>query len=332
MTRRLGVVMDPIAAITPHKDSTLAMLLEGARRGWTLEYMELADLRLRDGRAEATARPLQVRDEAADWFTLGPARDVAFAELDLVLMRKDPPVDLEFIMATWILEAVEREGTVVSNRPRSLRDVNEKLAATWFPQCTPPSLVSRDRAALRGFMEAQGRVVLKPLDAMGGRSVFITGPGDPNASVILEEMTRRGERTVVAQRFLPAVAETGDKRILLVDGEPVPGALARIPAVGELRANMAAGGRGEPADLTERERWICGEIGPALRARGLHFVGIDVIDGWLTEINVTSPTGIRQVDRHFGTNVAGMLFDALEPALRRRDGRGARAATFSHVD
>jgi glutathione synthase len=327
MTRRLGVVMDPIAAIAPRKDSTLAMLLEGARRGWALEYMELPDLRLRDGRAEATSRALQVRDEAADWFTLGAARDVAFAELDLVLMRKDPPVDLEFITATWILEAVEREGTVVSNRPQSLRDANEKLAATWFPECTPPSLVSRDRAALRGFMEAQGRVVLKPLDAMGGRSVFLTGTADPNASVILEEMTRRGARTVMAQRFLPAVAETGDKRILLVDGEPVPGALARIPAAGEFRANMAAGGRAEPADLTDRERWICGEIGPALRARGLHFVGIDVIDGWLTEINVTSPTGIRQIDRHFGTNVAGMLFDALDPALTRRDGRGVRSAT-----
>lgn len=315
MTRRLGVVMDPIAAISPHKDSTFAMLLEGARRGWTLEYMELSDLRLRDGRAEATARPLQVRDQTADWFTLGPTRDVSLADLDLVLMRKDPPVDLEFIMATWILEAGEREGTLVSNRPQALRDVNEKLAATWFPQCTPPSLVSRDRRALREFMETQGRVVLKPFDAMGGRSVFVTGPGEPNASVILDELTRCGERTVVAQRFLPAVVETGDKRILLVDGEPVPGALARIPAAGELRANMAAGGRAEPASLTERERWICSEIGPTLRERGLHFVGIDVIDGWLTEINVTSPTGIRQVDRHFGTNVAAMLFDVLELAL-----------------
>jgi glutathione synthase len=316
MTRRLGVVMDPIAAITPQKDSTFAMLLEGARRGWRLEYMELADLRLRNGRAEAVVRPLDVRDHAVGWFTLGAARVVGLGELDLVLMRKDPPVDLEFIAATWILEAAERDGAVVSNRPQSLRDANEKLAAMWFPQCTPPSLVSRDRTALREFMEVEGRVVIKPLDAMGGRSVFVTGPSDPNAMVILEEMTRRGERTVVAQRFLPAVAETGDKRILLVDGEPVPGALARIPAPGELRANMAAGGRAEPAELTERERWICAEIGPTLRERGLHFVGIDVIDGWLTEVNVTSPTGIRQIDRHFGTNVAGLLFDALEPTLR----------------
>lgn len=317
MTRRLGVVMDPISAIAPRKDSTLAMLLEGARRGWALEYMELGDLRLRDGHAEATVRPLEVRDDDAAWFTLGDARVTALGELDLILMRKDPPVDLEFVAATWILEAAERGGALVSNSPRALRDANEKLSATWFPQCAPPSLVSRDLAALREFMEAQGRIVLKPLDAMAGRSVFVTGAGDPNANVILEEMTRRGTRTVIAQRYLPAVMDSGDKRILLVNGEPVDGALARIPAPGDFRANLAAGGRGEPSALTARERRICAEIGPTLRERGLHFVGIDVIDGWLTEINVTSPTGIRQIDRHFGLNVAGTLFDALEPMLRR---------------
>ena len=317
MTRRLGVVMDPIAAISPQKDSTLAMLLEGARRGWALEYMELSDLRLRDGRAEASSRPLQVRDDPSGWFTLGAPRTVPLDELDMILMRKDPPVDLEFVASTWILEAAERAGTLVSNRPQSLRDANEKLSATWFPQCAPPSLVSRDRSALREFVEAQERVVVKPLDAMAGRSVFVIGTGDPNTNVILEELTRRGERMVIAQRYLPAVMETGDKRILLVDGVAVPGALTRIPAVGDFRANLAAGGRGEPAELTERERWICAEIAPTLRARGLHFVGIDVIDGWLTEINVTSPTGIRQIDQHFGLNVAGRMFDALEPMLRR---------------
>jgi len=314
MIRRLGVVMDPIAAINPRTDSTFAMLLEGARRGWTLEYMELGDLRLRNGCAEATTRALQVRDQAEDWFTLGPALNARLEELDLVLMRKDPPVDLEFITATWILEAAEREGTLVANRPQSLRDTNEKLAATWFPHLAPPSLVSRDGAALRAFMEAQGRVVLKPLDSMAGRSVFVTGLGDPNASVILEDLTQRGQRTVMAQRFLPAVAETGDKRILLVNGDPVTGALARIPPPGELRANLAAGGRAQPSELTERERQICREIGPVLRERGLYFVGIDVIGGCLTEINVTSPTGIRQIDRHFGLNVAGMLLDALQAA------------------
>jgi glutathione synthase len=319
MTRRLGVVMDSIAAIAPQSDSTLAMLLEAARREWTLEYMELGDLRLRCGRAEASARQLQVRDQASDWFTLGARRDVMLDELDVILMRKDPTVDVEFITATWILEAAERSGTAVANRPQALRDMNEKLAATWFPDLAPPSLVTRDRAALRRFMDVERKVALKPLDAMAGRSVFIVAHDDPNASVILEDLTRRGERTVMAQRFLPAVTETGDKRILLVNGEPVPGALARIPAAGEYRANLAAGGRAEPADLTERELRICREIGPMLRERGIYFAGIDVIDGWLTEINITSPTGIRQIDRYFGTNVAGTLLDVLEEAMQTAD-------------
>jgi glutathione synthase len=312
MTFRLGVVMDPIAAIRPQTDSTFAMLLDAARRGWALEYVETRDLRLRSGCAEASARALQVRDSDDDWFTLGPRRDVALGELDIILMRKDPTVDLEFITATWILEVAERDGAVVANRPQGLRDANEKIAPTWFPHLAPPSLVSRDRAALRAFLEAEGKVALKPIDSMAGRSVFILGPDDPNANVILEDITRRGERTVMAQRFLPAVTETGDKRILIVNGEPVPGALARFPAPGQLRANLAVGGRAEPAQLTEREQQICREIGPTLRERGLYFAGIDVIDGWLTEINVTSPTGIRQIDRHFGINVAGTLLDVLE--------------------
>jgi glutathione synthase len=314
MTRRLGVVMDPISAIVPRNDSTFAMLLEAERRGWSLEYMELTDLRLRSGCAEASARPVHVQDADAGWFTLEGRHDLALGELDVILMRKDPTVDLEFIAATWILDAAERDGAVVANRPRSLRDANEKIAATWFPHLAPPSLVSRDRMALRAFMEAEGRIALKPIDGMAGRSVFIIGPDDPNASVVLEDLTRRGERTVMAQRFLPAVAETGDKRILMVNGEPVRGALSRIPAPGQLRANLAAGGRAQPAELTERELQICREIGPTLKERGLYFVGIDVIDGWLTEINVTSPTGIRQIDRHFGTNVAGMLLDVLDSA------------------
>jgi glutathione synthase len=318
MTRRLGVVMDPIGAITPRTDSTFAMLLEAARRGWSIEYVELGDLRLRSGRAEARARCLEVRDADRDWFSLGQPHDLSLEALDVILMRKDPPVDLEFITATWILDAAEHEGVVVANRPQALRDANEKLAATWFPHLTPPSLVSRDRAALRRFLEVEGRVALKPIDGMAGRSVFIIGPDDPNATVILEDLTRRGERTVMAQRFLPAVTETGDKRILMVDGAPVSGALVRIPAPGELRANLAAGGRAEPADLTDREREICAEIGPVLRERGLYFVGIDVIDGWLTEINVTSPTGIRQIDRYFGINVAGLLLDVLERRVRER--------------
>lgn len=331
MTRRLGVVMDPISAISPQHDSTLAMLLDATRRGWAIAYLELGDLRLRSGRAEAAARPLQVRDQPGDWFTLGEPHDSALADFDVILMRKDPPVDLEYITATWILEAAEREGTLVSNRPQALRDANEKLAATWFPQLTPPSLVSRDRAVLRAFMESQRRVVVKPLDAMGGRSVFVASADDPNANVILEELTRRGTRTIIAQRYVPAVTETGDKRILLVDGEPVPTALARIPAAGDFRANMAAGGRAQPADLTDREREICRAIGPTLRERGLHFVGIDVIDGWLTEVNVTSPTGIRQVDRFSGGNVSGQLLDSLERLLVNSERREVRSPVTSEV-
>jgi glutathione synthase len=331
MTRRLGVVMDSISAISPQNDSTVAMLLDATRRGWAIDYMELGDLRLRSGRAEATARPLQVRDQHHDWYTLGSARDVELSDLDVVLMRKDPPVDLEYITATWILEAAERDGTLVSNRPQALRDANEKLAATWFPEVTPPSLVSRDRTSLRAFIEAEGRTVLKPLDLMGGRRVVATGPDDPNAMTLLDDLTHQGTRTIIAQRYLPAVTETGDKRILMVNGEPVSTALARTPAPGDFRANLAAGGTASPSDLTARERDICREIGPMLRERGLHFVGIDVIDGWLTEINVTSPTGIRQVDRFFGTNVSGQLLDALERLLVTSERREVRSPVTSEA-
>ena len=331
MTRRLGVVMDPISGVSPQNDSTVAMLLDATRRGWAIDYMEVGDLRLRNGRGEAAARRLEVRDQSQDWFTLGTPHEIALAELDVILMRKDPPVDLEFITATWILEAAEREGVLVSNRPQALRDANEKLAATWFPHLTPASLVSRDRTALRVFMEAQGRVVLKPLDLMGGRRVVATQPDDPNATAIVDDLTSHGTRTIIAQRYLPAVTETGDKRILMVNGEPVPAALARMPAPGDFRANLAAGGRASPAELTARELEICREIGPTLRERGLHFVGIDVIDGWLTEINVTSPTGIRHVDRFFGTNVSGRLLDSLEHLLVRSEGREIPTPETSEV-
>lgn len=315
---RLGVVMDPIGSMRPHKDSSFAMLLEASARGWALEYMEVGDLRLRDGRAEADCRPLSVRDQESDCCTLGDARPVPLGDLDVILMRKDPPVDVAFITATWILERAEAEGALVVNSPRALRDANEKLAATWFPQCAPPSLVTSAHAPLRAFVAAHGRAVLKPLDAMGGRGVFVLDEGDPNVNVIIEEMTRHGTRHVMAQRYLPGVVDGGDKRILLIDGEPVPEAMVRIPAAGEMRANMAVGGRVEAAALTDRDRWICQEIGPALRERGLRFVGIDVIDGHLTEVNVTSPTGIRQIDRLFGVNVAGRLLDAISRTLAAR--------------
>jgi glutathione synthase len=307
--------MDPMGSIKPHKDSTLAMLLEAQARGWELEYMELGDLRLRGATAEATARPLQVRDDPRDWYELGAGRDVPLGDVDVILMRKDPPVDFEYVAATWILERAEAQGALVSNRPRALRDANEKLAATWFPECTPASLVTRSRDALRAFLEEHGVMVLKRLDTMGGRSIFVVRAGDPNTNVILEEMTLLDRRYVVAQAFIPDVTETGDTRILLVDGEPVPHALRRLPAPGDFRANIAAGATAEPCELTERELWICGRVGPELAARGLAFVGLDVVGGHLTEVNVTSPTCIREIDRFFGVNVAGVYLDALEARL-----------------
>jgi len=316
-TPSIGVVMDPIAHINIKKDSTFAMLLAARRRGWPVFYMEQQDLWLAEGRVHARMRALEVRDQAVDWFTLGEAMERPLAELDAVLMRKDPPFDMEYLYSTYLLELAEREGCLVVNRPRSLRDANEKLFTAWFPQCCPETVVSRDMARLRRFLGEQQDIVVKPLDGMGGASVFRIRQGDPNTGVILETITQHGKRTVMAQRFLPEYVE-GDKRILLVDGEPVPYALARIPASGEARANLAAGGRGEGVPLTERDRWICQQVAPALRERGLLFVGLDVIGDYLTEINVTSPTCIRELDAQYGLDIGGQLMDAIARHLEAR--------------
>jgi glutathione synthase len=309
--------MDPIGSINVKKDSTFAMILAAQRRGWTVHYMEQGDLWLEDGRVRAMVRPLEVRDDPRDWFTLGAAQDRDLASLDTVLMRKDPPFDMEYVYSTYLLELAARDGCLVVNRPDSLRDANEKLFTAWFPQCCPETLVSRDMGRLRGFLARQQDMVVKPLDTMGGASVFRVRAGDPNTGVILETITAQGRRTVMAQRFLPEYVE-GDKRILLVDGEPVPYALARIPAAGESRANLAAGGRGEGVALTERDRWICAQVSPALRERGLMFVGLDVIGDYLTEINVTSPTCIRELDALYGLDIGGQLMDAIDRHLEAR--------------
>ncbi|MGD8851990.1 MAG: glutathione synthase [Gammaproteobacteria bacterium] len=317
MSTRLGIVMDPIRSIKTVKDSSFAMLLAAQARGWTLFYMEQADLYLRDGRACASMRRLTVRDNASDWFTCSAPEERPLGALDLVLMRKDPPLDMEYLYATYILERAEAEGVLIVNRAAALRDCNEKLFACWFPQCCPPSIVSRDSARLRAFAAAHGDVVLKPLDAMGGASVFRVRENDPNTSVILETLTALGKRTAMAQKFVPEISR-GDKRILLIEGEPVPYALARIPAEGEMRGNLAAGGRGEGVELSERDRWICSQVGPELRARGLVFVGLDVIGDYLTEINVTSPTCIRELDALYGLDIAGQLMDRLEVRIDQR--------------
>lgn len=317
MSTRLGIVMDPIADIKVHKDSSFAMLLAAQAAGHELVYMEQADLFLRNGTAHATGRPITVRDQADDWFELGEPAEHRLGDLDVILMRKDPPLDTEFAYTTHLLAQAELDGALVVNRPSSLLTANEKLFATRFPECCAPSLVSRNPARLRSFLDSHGDIILKPLDGMGGASIFRVTRDDPNISVILETLTALGQRTAMAQKFIPEIS-AGDKRILMINGEPVPWALARIPADGETRGNLAAGGRGEGVELSERDRWICQQVGPELRARGLLFVGLDVIGDYLTEINVTSPTCIRELDALYGLDIAGQLMECIQAELDLR--------------
>ena len=307
------VVMDPIGSIKVAKDSTFAMLLEAQRRGHRLQYVLPGGLSMAGGLARALVAPLKVRDDASDWFELGAASHRGFGPGDVVLMRTDPPVDADYIHDTQILDAARLAGANVVNDPRGLRDLNEKLAALLFPQCCPPTLVSREAAALKDFVAEHGQAVLKPLDGMGGRSIFRAAAGEPNLNVILETLTDGGRHLAMAQRYLPEISE-GDKRILLIDGVPVDYCLARIPQGDEFRGNLAAGGRGEGRPLSERDRWIAAQVGPEMVRRGMRFVGLDVIGDWLTEVNVTSPTCIRELDAQFGLNIAGLLFDAIERA------------------
>jgi len=303
--------MDPIGSIKPYKDTTLALMLAAQARGWTLLYFELADLWLRDGAAYGRARPVKVRDDKSSWFELGAPQVLPLGDVDAILMRKDPPFDFEYVAATYILERAEDDGALVVNRPRALRDANEKAFISWFPQCAPPTLIARDLGELRAFQREHGSIVVKPLAGMGGSQVFVLRDGDANATVVYETLTRHGAAYCMAQRYLPQIAE-GDKRVLLIDGEPVPHCLARIPADGETRGNLAAGGRGETRPLTERDRWIAAQVGPKLREMGLLFVGLDVIGEFLTEINVTSPTCAREITRDSGIDVAGQTIDAIE--------------------
>ena len=311
----LAVLMDPIAAIRPMKDTTLAMLLEAQRRGYALLYMTQGDLALRGGKPWARLAPLRVADDPQHWFELGEARWREFAGIDYAFARKDPPVDAQFVYDTMVLELAQRDGVNVVNDPRGLRDCNEKLFALHFPQCCAPTTVARDPAAIKAFVAEHGEVVLKPLDGMGGRSIFRSRHGDPNLNVILETLTENGRCFTIAQKFIAEIS-AGDKRVLVIDGEPVPYALARIPQGDEFRGNLAAGGRGVGVPLSERDRWIAAQVGPELVRRGLRFVGLDVIGDWLTEVNVTSPTCVRELDAAFGLNIAGTLFDRLEAAPR----------------
>ena len=316
--KRLGVVMDPIGAITYAKDSTLAMLLSAQQRGFELVYLEQRDLLLRDGVALAGMRALTVRADPAGWFTLGPSIMSPLSALDCLLMRKDPPFDTDYIYSTYILERAEAQGVLVVNRPQGLRDMNEKVYTAWFPQCCAPTLITRDMTEMGAFLREHGRIVVKPLDGMGGRSIFVLQKEDLNARVVFETLTGYGQHFAMAQRYLPEIAESGDSRVLLIDGEPVPYALARIPSAEDHRGNLAAGARGVGRPLNDRDRWLAGEIGPTLAAKGMLFVGLDLIGGFVTEINVTSPTGIRELDKQFGIHIADMLIAAIE---RRLDAR-----------
>ena len=317
MTVKLGVVMDPIADITYTKDTTMAMLWAAQSRDWELFYMEQGDLYLEDGVAWASMAPLNVFHDPGHWFELGDSAPVELAELDVILMRKDPPFDNEYIYSTYILEAAEKTGTLIVNRCQSLRDCNEKVFATQFPQCCPPVLVSASMPRLRDFHALYRDVIFKPLDGMGGSAIFRVKPDDPNVSVILETLTACGRHTIMAQQFIPQISD-GDKRILMINGEPVPYCLARVPLAGETRGNLAAGGSGRAQPLSERDAWIAAQVGPELQNKGLLFVGLDIIGDYLTEINVTSPTCIREIDAAYDLDIGGKLMDCIVEKLQPR--------------
>ncbi|MEL0305434.1 MAG: glutathione synthase [Halieaceae bacterium] len=314
---KLGVVMDPIEGIHYKKDTTLALLWAAQDRGWSLFYITPDALFLDGERPMAMAQSLTVHRDPAHWFDAGEPEDIALADLDICLMRKDPPFDMEYIYATYLLERAERQGTLVVNRCQSLRDCNEKLFATEFPDCCPTLLVSRDMSKLRGFHRQHGDVIFKPLDGMGGSAIFRVKQDDPNVSVILETLTQSGQQTIMAQTYLPAISE-GDKRILMINGEPVPFCLARVPLAGESRGNLAAGGSGRVQALSDRDLWIASQVGPTLKKRGLYFVGLDVIGDYLTEINVTSPTCLREIEAESGLDIAGQLLDTLNAAVTEK--------------
>jgi glutathione synthase len=311
MTHRLGVVMDPLSSIHYKKDSTLAMLWEAADRGYELYFFQTHDLFLRDGIAFGRGTQLQVKRDPQQWHELKAQTEMPLSDLNIILMRKDPPFDQEYIYTTYILEQAERQGTLVVNRPQSLRDANEKLFTAFFPDCIPPMLVTSSIEKLREFWQEQGDIVCKPLDAMGGTSIFRLQEKEVNANVIFETLTKKETTFIVAQKYIPDI-KAGDKRIILINGEPVPHALARIPQGNDWRGNLAAGAKGVVQPLTKRDQFICTQIAPLLRDRGLYFVGIDVIGDYLTEINVTSPTGIRELDDALGINISKQLFDVVE--------------------
>jgi glutathione synthase len=315
MTHKIAILMDPIAEINIKKDSSFAMLIEAQQRGHELFYLEQADLLLHEGIVQAEMKPLTVYENSERWFEFGESRLIPLTEMDALLMRKDPPFDMEFVYTTYLLEIAQDSGVLIVNNAKSLRDHNEKLFTALFPECCTDVLVTRKESELRKFIIKHQDVILKPLDGMGGSSIFRVKDTDPNIGVIIETLTKMQTETIMAQTFIPDISN-GDKRVLMVDGEPIPFCLARIPAKGETRGNLAAGGRGEARPLSERDRWIANQIGPTLKEKGLIFVGLDIIGDYVTEINVTSPTCIKEIDAAYGTNIAATLFDAIEKRLK----------------
>ncbi len=307
-------MMDPIESITPYKDSSLAMLLEAQRRDAEIHYFQQGDLKLLDGKAIGRSRRLNVRDDNEDWYEFGAVDSIDLGDLDVILMRKDPPFDMEYVYTTYILDRAEAAGALVVNRPQALRDMNEKAYTAWFPECTPSTLITRSMDEMRAFLAENDRIVVKPLDGMGGKSIFVVQHGDKNANVIFETLTDFGQRYAMAQIHIPEIS-LGDKRILLIDGEAVPFALARIPPADDNRGNLVVGAKGVGQELSDVDRTICERVGPVLKEHGVIFAGIDVIGDYMTEVNVTSPTGIRELDTQFDLNIAGQLFDAIESEL-----------------
>jgi len=318
---RLAVVMDPIEDIKYAKDTTLAMLLAAQSRGYELLYLTQPDLYLRDGVALGRARALAVQADPVNWFTLGGETEIRLGEVDVILMRKDPPFDMEFIYTTYILERAELAGALVVNRPQGLRDMNEKVYTAWFPDCCAPTLITRNMQDMAAFATEHGRIVVKPLHGMGGKSIFVVDPADKNMRVVFETLTEYGSRFAIVQRYLPEIATSGDSRVLLIDGQPASHALARMPSATDNRGNLAAGATGVARELNARDRELAARIGPELAARGMLFVGLDVIGGFVTEINVTSPTGVREIDKQFGTNLADLLLEAIDQRLVKRAAR-----------
>jgi glutathione synthase len=307
-------IADSLDSFKIRKDTTFAIMREAARRGHALYTMEPEDLAWRDGSVDGHARRIHLTGEPAAWYRAEPATTVPLETFDAVLMRKDPPFDMEYVYSTYLLELAEANGARVFNRPRAIRDWNEKMGIARFPHLTPPTVVTRRDPLIREFLAEHGDVILKPLDGMGGTSVFRVRGDDPNVNVIIETVTHYGRRTIMVQRFIPEIRE-GDKRVLLIAGKPVPYSLARVPRPGETRGNLAAGATGVARELTPRDREIAQAVGPALHREGLILVGLDVIGDYLTEVNVTSPTCFAEIGEQTGYDVSGMMLDALEQAL-----------------